>query len=437
MKVTLLIILWATFIAGICPAVFSQCKDISPSANQTVLEKKVLFDDAHQSKHFKQAVAPLQWLLSNAPTLSTGIYIKGAETFDALAQGETNPAKKQVYIDSLMIIYDLRIKNCGEEANVTSRKAISFFNFHRGDSKAKEILPLIDKAIELNGDKVLDAVAEYYMHVVKISADLKLLNEEQIMQRYDKVTAIIDAKVKKALAEGKPIDRYTKIEDDNIAILSTLVNINCEFVRKNLAPKFQQDPADINLAKKIFNFMLKDKCSDDPLWLQAAEVVHRAEKDFGLAKILALKYLSMNDFEKANLLIKEASQLAKTPVHKSEILGLEAYLEEKKNNKVRARELYRQALAMDPSKKEYYEKIGDLYFNSYDECAKQKFQMEDRLVFLIAYDMYQKAGQTRKMESAKTSFPSSEEIFDLDHKRGDKIKVACWINEETIIRTRN
>jgi hypothetical protein len=41
------------------------------------------------------------------------------------------------------------------------------------------------------------------------------------------------------------------------------------------------------------------------------------------------------------------------------------------------------------------------------------------------------------MANAKSSFPSMEEIFELDYKRGDKVKVGCWINEETIIRTRN
>ena len=41
------------------------------------------------------------------------------------------------------------------------------------------------------------------------------------------------------------------------------------------------------------------------------------------------------------------------------------------------------------------------------------------------------------MANAKASFPSMEEIFELDYKRGDKVKVACWINEETINRTRN
>src|SRR5687768_5025754 len=79
---------------------FAQCKDISATSSPAIIEKKALFEDEVRAKQFSQAKSPLHWLLNNAPNLSTGLYIKGAETFDALAQAEKNPAKKQVYIDS-------------------------------------------------------------------------------------------------------------------------------------------------------------------------------------------------------------------------------------------------------------------------------------------------------------------------------------------------
>ena len=428
------------FMLALTPVItaLSQCKDISATASPAIIEKKALFEDEVQAKRFSVAKGPLNWLLTNAPNLSTGLYIKGAETFDALAQAEKNPAKKQGYIDSLMIIYDLRIKTCGEEANVTNRKAMSFYKYYYDSKdKSKEILPLMDKAIGLSNEKILDGLAETYMSAVKISADQKLLDENQILTRYEKITSIIDSKIKKAEAEQKPVDRYKKMNEDNLTILMYLVKINCDFVRKKFGPQFKQNPSDLELAKKIFNFMLKDKCTDDPLWLQAAETLHAAEKDFGLAKILALRYLSNKEYDKAAPMLEEALQLAKQPSDKAEILGLQAQQQEMAGKHDNARQLYLKAVAADPSKKEYYARIGDIYMNSFSECKQEKHQAEDRFVFLIAYDMYQKAGETQKMANAKSSFPSMEEIFELDYKRGDKVKVACWINEETIIRTRN
>jgi tetratricopeptide (TPR) repeat protein len=430
--------LYFSLIIGFAHSAFSQCKDISTSASREVIEKKALFEDARGSKFYKEARAPLNWLLKNAPNLSTGLYIMGAETYDALAKAEQNPEKKKVYVDSLMIIYDLRMKNCGEEANVTNRKAFSFFYYYYDDvSKSKEILPLIDKAMELNGENILDGLAEFYMRTVKISNDHTLIKDGQILERYNKITSIIDSKIKKVQGDEDLIDRYRKMHDDNFAILATLIKIDCDFVRKNLGPEFKENPANINLAKNIFNFMLKDKCTEDALWLQAAEVLHASEKDFGLAKILGMRYLSAKDHDRAAKMLEEALTLATKSSDKADILGLQAQQQEMLNNLAKARELYLRALSLDPGKKEFYGRIGDMYLHSFEACAKAKHQADDRLVFLIAYDMYLKAGETQKMANAKSLFPSREEIFELDYKAGDKIKVACWINEETIIRTRN
>lgn len=416
----------------------AQCKDITASAGPAVIEKKALFDDLYKAKNYHEAKSSLHWLLHNAPTLGTNLYIMGADTFDELAKAESDVGKKRGYIDSLMIIYDLRIKNCGEEANVLNRKALSFL-FHNYDNgaRASEILPLADKAIELNNDKILDGLAENYMRAVKISADAKQLNENQILERYEKITRIIDTKIKNAQAAGKPVDRYEKMNEDNITLFSTMIPLNCDFVRKKLGPKFKADPSNINLAKSIFNFMLKDKCTDDPLWLQAAEALQSAEKDYGLSKILAMRYLSSKQLDKAAKTLDEGMHLAATPSDKAEIFGLQGHLSQLRGNNAQSRELYLKALALDQSKKEFYERIGDMYLNSFKECSEGKHQAQDRLVFLVAYDMYQKAGDTQKMNDAKSSFPSVEEIFELNLKKGEKIKVACWINEETIIRTRN
>jgi len=41
------------------------------------------------------------------------------------------------------------------------------------------------------------------------------------------------------------------------------------------------------------------------------------------------------------------------------------------------------------------------------------------------------------MSFAKKSFPSREEIFLMNYKAGEKIRVECWIQESTTIRTRD
>jgi tetratricopeptide (TPR) repeat protein len=419
---------------------FAQCKDWTwPADKATAEEKNVLYSDAVKNKHYKQAIAPHQWLLTNAPNLNTSIYIQGAEIYDALADAEKDPAKRQVYIDSLMIVYDMRIKNCGEEAAVMARKALSYYKFNINGAKGGEVLPVMDKAFQLNGNNIMDGLLLPYMQAVRISTvKFKALTEDQILEKYDMVSAVVDAKIKKAQSEAKPIDKLKKTKDDIDAILLTLVKFDCARVKSTLAPKFKQNPADINLAKKIFGFMLQGKCTDDPLWLEAGEAIHNGgDKDFGLAKNLGLRYFTMDNFAKAELYFGEALLIAPDNASKADILILQGSLASKKGSKGEARELFRQAVAADPSNKEAYEKIGDLYINSFNDCKKMDSQADDRAVYLLAYDYYSRAGASQKMGAAKANFPSKEDIFLKNYAQGQSIRVDCWINENTTIRTRD
>lgn len=421
----------------------AQCKDwtwpTDPEKKAKAEEKITLYDDFRKNEDFAKAKIHLQWLLVNTPDLNTSIYINGADIYDNLASAEKNPARKFELIDSVLLLYDLRVKFCNEEANVVNRKALVALKYYANENgKEAYTLGLLDQAFKLNGNNILDGTIIPYMQVVKINKlKLKNLSDEQVLERYDLVMGILDSKIKKVLSEGKPTDRYTGMKEDVDKILITMVKVDCDFVRTNLGPKFKKNPKDISLAKKIFAFMLQDKCTDDPLWLQAAEEISLVEKDYGLLKNLAIRYLSMENYTRANQYFNQASELAPNNSDKADICIYQGSIEAKKGSKQGARDLYRQAIATDGNKKEAYEKIGDLYYGSFPECAKKESMAEDRAVYLAAYDMYQRAGDAKKMAMAKDQFPSKEDIFLVNLSAGDSQRVGCWIQETTTVRTRD
>jgi len=423
----------------------AQCKEwkwpAEPEQKAKAEEKVSLYDDYRKNGEFAKAKPHLDWLLKNTPDLNTSIYINGAEIYDKLAAAEKDPVHKNILVDSLLLLHDLRIKYCGEEASVTNRKALMAVKYWANENgKEAYTLGLLDQAFKLSGNNILDGTLIPYMQAVKINKlKLKNLTDEQVMERYDLVQNTLDAKIKVASSQGKQdlVTRYRTWKDDVDKILVTMVKVDCDFVRNNLGPKFKQNPSDIGLAKKIFSFMLQDKCTDDPLWLQAAEEIHKVEKDFGLAKNLGIRYLANENYSKSQGYFKEAVELASTNADKADIYIYLGAIEAKNGSKASAREIYRQALAADPSKKEVYEKIGDLYYQSFNDCAKKENLADDRLVYLAAYDMYQRAGESKKMSMAKDQFPSKEEIFLVNYSAGQSIRVGCWINETTTIRTRD
>jgi len=73
---------------------------------------------------------------------------------------------------------------------------------------------------------------------------------------------------------------------------------------------------------------------------------------------------------------------------------------------------------------------------SYEDCKGGVSRVQDRAVFLAAYEMYKKAGNSKMMQLAKAQFPSMEEIFELSLKEGETLRVGCWINETVTIQRR-
>ncbi len=420
----------------------AQCKEVKWPENRAKAEESVaIYSDALKQGNYRGATASLQWMLTNAPQWQTKLYIDGTEIYNKLATAEKDPVKKQVLVDSLLMLYDMRVTNCGDEINVLNRKAIYALAFN-GQNKAKtaEVLALFDKVFELSGNNVQDNNLVPYMQAVQLNvALLKNLNEDQILQRYDKISEIIDVKTKKALAENKQdvVERLKKSKTQIDEILPKCgVKIDCDFVRKNMAPKFKQNPNDVAYAKKIFQFMFTGGCVEDPLWLEAAEVVHKDSPDYGLAKNMGLIYAKNGKMDKAEALITEAATLATTPDQKAEAFILQGDFTSQKGNKSAAREFYRKAIAADPSGKEGYEKIGDLYMGSFKDCSKQVSLAEDRLVYIAAYEMYAKSGDQQKMAQARGQFPSVTELFELNWKEGETKSISCWVGETVVLRTR-
>lgn len=219
-----------------------------PEDKKTATEKNVLYSDSKDMGNFREAANALYWLLVNAPDLNPSIYINGVDIYSELAEKEKDAAKKQVLQDSVLTLYDLRIKYFGEEAELLDRKAFYAYKYNK-DEKAKlaGLYDLLQKVVELNGNETSYPNAVAFMDVVRRHKLLnKTITDEQALEHYDKVMEILDAHAEKGV-DAATIAKYKGIVDD---MLVATVTVDCEFVEKNFAPKMQENPEDLDIAKK-------------------------------------------------------------------------------------------------------------------------------------------------------------------------------------------
>ncbi len=427
------------------------------------IEMNVIQSDAVKMGDFKTALPALKWLIANAPDLNKSLYINGSKAYESFAKAaqkeekEANAALKsatdkaaaeavlaeksalrEAYADTLLTMYDMRIEHFGDKPNVLNRKVFKAYKYFVKDfSKSEWLLEMFDEAFDIGGDKIPDGNLVAYMNVIKVNAKLKKINEEAILVRYDKISEVIDKKLATNEAKGKSNDTLIKKKSAIDGILMDIVDINCEFVETNMAPKFDENPNDLKLVKRMFTFMLNGKCTDSPLFLSVSMQLQKMVPDYGLCKMIASKCVANKDYSHAHSYYTQALELTEDGMKKSEIYVSQGKVYSAQKDKAKARAMYSHAIAADPSNKDAYVGIGDLYFHSFKQCKEEEDMVKDRLVFIAAYNEYKKAGNAKKMAAAKEQFPSKEDLFNGDYTVGQTLSIACWINKSVVLQTRD
>ena len=402
-------------------------------------EKNALYGDALKAKDFRNSANHLSWLLVNTPNLNKSIYIKGYQVYDGLAGKETDDAKKLVYQDSALLMYDLRIQYFNEEASVLNRKAWSAYKYQKSDkSKYADLFALFKQAVKLNGNKTWPNNLLAYMDVTRrYQKSGAGMSNEEILDIFGEIESILVINMQNTKSEQSK-EKLQKIKDQVENMLTEVVEVDCAFISGTLAPKFQTEPT-LNLAKTILRLSIAGKCLGEVnAAIDAAKYIFDNDQpEYALAKLIAGKCYEQNDLDCAENYYEQAAELTEDNEQEADANLSIANIKLKRGQKSSAREYARKALAVDPGNSEAAIFIGNLYMNSYNDCKLGKDPVQDRAIFIAAYNWYSKAGNAQGMSKAKEQFPSMEDIFTWNYEVGQSISIGCWVNESVSIKKRD
>ena len=391
-------------------------------------EKNVVYTDALKAKNYAATVAPLNWLLENTPDLNPSIYINGVKIYEALGKAEKDPAKKDEYIQFGLNLFDKRAEIYPDDKNeIIERKGIYAYGFYKKTKEQYEsTFNTLKESFELNGAEMNRGALVALMDMTYKNYLYKRLSDAQVIDLYSDISEALNKQKEAANdANKKKLDNYIDTVDRLLA--ATKIEISCDLVEERFGPKLDQGN-DVNIAKRIFDLMIKGKCIDRPLALKAAEVIQTNDPTYGVAKFLGAKNDQEGNTDKALSFYEEAASLTDDNTEKAEMYVNIARIQMKKGQKSTARNSARRALSFDPSHGDAYKLIGDLYMTSYEDCKGNESQVQDRAVFLAAYEQYRRAGNSAGMANAKGQFPSIEDIFNEGKAEGESITIGCWIN---------
>jgi tetratricopeptide (TPR) repeat protein len=400
-----------------------------PAKEQATKSSYVRMTDARKTGDTKLAHKELVYLMEVAPDLSESLYIAAHSVFEELVDTESDAKRKMELQDSVALTYDLRIKYFGEEVEVLNRKLLKAYPyFANRDNRLESLVKDFKRLFEIaDFENIREYHALFYFDALRRHKKNNnyQISDEEVLELYEKLNLFLDQKLEGA--SPKLEQQIAEWKTNLDGILADMVSIDCEFIQNNLGQQYLENPSDFELGKKIVGLSLNLGCLDTEVFSIAAENVNKVEPQKGLVRFLASRAVREERYDDAMAYYKQLQEMMEDNVEQAEVIMDMANIYNNRGQKARARELYLQAVNTDPSQKEAYTRIGDMIMNSFNQCKREVSQVDDRALFIAAYEMYRLAGNGQRMAQAKAQFPTAEMIFTEGKEVGQDVRVGCWI----------
>lgn len=374
-----------------------------------------------------------RWCFVNCPEASQNIYIHGVKIIKNMISDEKDPELKNKLIDTLMMVYDQRIKLFNNEGMVLGRKGVDLYKLR--PESYEDAYSALKKSVDLVGNKTSSAVLVYYFRLTIKRVKAGLDDSGIIVDAYDQISEIVDYNIK-----NNPSKR-TKFENTKGNIEKSFEPYaTCPDLIRIYSKKFQETPDNIDLLKKITKILNKKDCTDDPLFFTTTLKLNELDPSPESAFLIGKMYIKRKEYEKATSYLKKAENLSDDYDRADCFLLLaEAYrnLDQYSTAKINALK----AIKIRPNDGNAYLIIGDLYASSAKTCGNN--DLTQKTAYWAAVDKYYMAKKVdpdleavaqKRIATWSKYFPNSEIIFFHDLKEGDSYTVSCWINEVTKVR---
>ena len=270
-----------------------------------------MFNMAIKQNSFTEAYDVWKPVIEKAPFANLRIYTDGSYMLQTLITQEQDAAKKKVYLDELMALYDLRLKNLkglnsfaradlqATEGDVVYPQAYCYAVYGpQADpqgythDKAYQLFEKANKLLEEQGGREVKG----YMLVLQMAKDEPDPEKAQkIVKDYDLPLNNIEG----IFAQSKAADR-----DQIVAIFTPKVEAN----KDNLA-----------YLKSALTLMAANDCDDTPVYYKAAEYAYNIEPTFESAIGTAQKYYKDGKTAESVKYYNDAIDLCKSDAQKGNI----------------------------------------------------------------------------------------------------------------------
>lgn len=398
-----------------------------------------------ESRNYNLAAHYLQQLLANCPAASENTFVRGVTLYKNKINRATSLQERNVYVDSLFLIYDLRLEHFGSHpkrgrAYILDRKAREYLTYREGDREGirKNFEQAISAQLEDAGAADPTMVLTYFQCLCE---DFKndIVNAETVVNAYEE-----NAKHFANLDESQA---DLKAQYDKAFGVSGVAS--CENLEKIFGPKIEANPNDETLLAHVFGLLFKANCEND-FSLSVAEKYYAIKPQSNIAMLLAQIFQKKEEYSKANHYLREALASETDPAEREKLLIRVGILEMALKNYSAAVKAFNESLNVDATEDDglalYF--LAQCYVAGSSGCGGG---IGGRAVYWYACDLLNQAipllektdasvaANARKLAgSYRACFPSGEECFFAELNQGAGYTIGCGLakGKRTSVRYR-
>lgn len=413
----------------------------TPEVRKENLLTSNLLREAVDGHDYNTAAGYFRKLAERVPAASEATFIRGAIIYSEKVQRAKTIEEKEVMLDSLMKVYDLRVQYFPDSRNygtayVLDRKAREYMTHNPGDREG--VRRMCEEAVAAGLNCNYESLSEVAVIYFKNLCDDYTAGEvypDVVLGEYERLTPIF--------AGDDPVVLKNKENFDICFALSGVAN--CDNLEKLFRARLEATPDDAPLLKQAVSLMSRSRC-DSPYFFQIAEKYYKLDPSAQTAMLLAQGFQEAGDYSKATTYLREALATEKDVQQRKNLLIRIGMIELTAGRPSSAAAAALDARAIDPNDGMAYFVLAQAYAASASSCPG----LEGQAIYWVAYDTMSQAanqlvndpsyGQAAREAAAnyRRGFPTAEECFFNELREGARYTITCGIAKgiTTTVRVR-
>ena len=174
------------FISIITQSVFAQINYGTDSA--TCVTKYQIYRNDYNNKKYEEAIKNWRWVFNECPSYNENTFKNGPRLY--YERIKKDKANKLIYLDTIMMIYDARIKHFGRREYVLGKKGVDLLKYD--PTRFSEAYEMLKVSVDALGNSTGPTViVSYFKALDNVQKSTEEVTKQDVLDAYIVISEII------------------------------------------------------------------------------------------------------------------------------------------------------------------------------------------------------------------------------------------------------